>query len=99
MSAAKFKAIIIGGGPVGLTAAHIFNKAGIDFVLLEKGKTTYPDLGASLALWPQSLRILDQLDILETLRPHMNYLGIKHYQTLDGNVFRDSKVVDYAEDM
>lgn len=62
---AGFTAVIIGGGPVGLTLGHAFTKAGINFVILEQ-RTEY-DLvsGASIALWPHNVRILDQLGLLE----------------------------------
>ncbi len=69
-----FRAVIVGGGLVGLSAAHIFSKAGIDFVLLEKHDTPLIELGATLALWPQASRIFDQLGLLESLEPSLGYL-------------------------
>lgn len=61
----KFKVIIVGGGPTGLTAGHCLAKAGIDFEILE-GR---PDLdfpgGTALAIWPQNARVLDQLGLLQ----------------------------------
>ncbi len=92
MAKSQFKAIIVGGGPVGLVAAHAFARAGIDFVLLEKGASVYPDLGASLALWPMTLRVLDQLGILERLRPIMTRLEHFHISTDDGEMFNETEV-------
>lgn len=63
-----FRAIIVGGGPVGLTAAHSFSRAGIDFVVLEARDTCTPDAGSSLVLNPGSLRIFHQLGLEEQAR-------------------------------
>lgn len=67
MSYKELCVIIIGGGPVGLTAAHALYHAGIDFILLEQRSTIYVDSGASLVLGPGSLRVMHQLGILNTL--------------------------------
>ncbi|KAI1103388.1 putative monooxygenase [Jackrogersella minutella] len=63
-----FRAIIVGGGLVGLTAAHIFSQADIDFLILEKHDTPLCSRGTTLALWPQTFRIFDQLGLLDTLQ-------------------------------
>jgi 2-polyprenyl-6-methoxyphenol hydroxylase-like FAD-dependent oxidoreductase len=60
-----FRAVIVGGGPVGLAAGHALAKAGIDFVILERRSSLDTDAGASLALWPHNVRVLDQLGLLE----------------------------------
>jgi 2-polyprenyl-6-methoxyphenol hydroxylase-like FAD-dependent oxidoreductase len=63
-----FKVIVVGGGPVGLTAAHALSQAGIEFIVLEHRSYIVVDVGASLVLWPQGLRVLAQLGLLEQLR-------------------------------
>lgn len=63
-----FKVIIIGAGPTGLTAAHSLSKAGIDFVVLERRPKVFEDVGASLALFPYTLRVLAQFGLYEKLR-------------------------------
>lgn len=63
----SFKVIVVGGGPVGLTAAHALHHAGIDFVILESRSSAVLDQGASLVLSSPSLRIMHQLGILERL--------------------------------
>ncbi|PKS05449.1 hypothetical protein jhhlp_008825 [Lomentospora prolificans] len=56
------RVIIIGAGPTGLVLAHALIKAGIDdFVLLERREQVVDESGAGLGLWPQGVRILDQL--------------------------------------
>ncbi|KAH6658463.1 putative monooxygenase [Truncatella angustata] len=70
-----FRAVIVGGGLVGLTAAHIFSKVGIDFVVLEKHDTVLASRGTSLALWPQTFRLFDQLGLLEAVKPILDHIN------------------------
>jgi 2-polyprenyl-6-methoxyphenol hydroxylase-like FAD-dependent oxidoreductase len=49
------KAIVVGGGPVGLVAAHALTHAGLDFVLLESRPNIVIDAGSNLVLLPMSL--------------------------------------------
>lgn len=44
---AKFKAVIVGGSVAGLSLAHTFDSAGIDYVLLEARDTVAPPVGAT----------------------------------------------------
>ncbi|KAJ5232424.1 hypothetical protein N7468_005380 [Penicillium chermesinum] len=60
-----FKVIIIGCGPIGLATAHALHAAGIEFVLLERREKIVEDSGASIIVWPHTLRVLHQLGILE----------------------------------
>jgi hypothetical protein len=61
----QFRAVIVGGGPVGLCLAHCLSHAGIDYVLLERRDTVVEESGFGLALWPHGVRVLDQLGLLE----------------------------------
>ncbi|KAL8336697.1 hypothetical protein RB601_008271 [Gaeumannomyces tritici] len=56
-----FKAIIVGGGVGGLTLANVFEQLNIDYVLLEAYGDFTPEVGASIAMLPNGLRILDQI--------------------------------------
>lgn len=69
MAAAEPTVVIVGGGPVGLVAAHALEAAGINFILLEKRNSIYLDVGASLVLTGGSLRVLHQLGILNSILP------------------------------
>lgn len=62
-----FKVIIVGGGPVGLITAHCLTKAGIPYEILEKRADHGLNTGTSSALWPQSVRVFDQLDLLDAV--------------------------------
>lgn len=68
MTTGIFKVIIVGGGPVGLVAAHTLSQANIDFVVLEQRESVTVDLGACVVLGPQNLRVMQQLGLLDKLR-------------------------------
>lgn len=67
MSSNAFKVIIVGGGPVGLTAAHSLSQANLDFVVLERRAKIVEDAGSNLVLLPIGLRVLGQLGMLPTI--------------------------------
>lgn len=86
----KFKVIVVGGGPVGLTTAHILSRAGIEYVVLERRSSIHIDVGASLALWPQSLRVLSQLGLLERLQDLGEEMGRTTTVTLEGHKYKET---------
>jgi 2-polyprenyl-6-methoxyphenol hydroxylase-like FAD-dependent oxidoreductase len=90
MSPRQFKVIIVGGGPVGLTAAHALHLAGIDFVVLERRTTLFEDLGASLVLAPHNLRVMHQFGILDDLLAVGHEITHNRTFDLDGKVLNDS---------
>lgn len=63
-----FKIVIAGGGIAGLTLAAILEKFDIDYVLLEAHGDIAPEVGASIGLFPNGLRILDQIGCYEAIR-------------------------------
>lgn len=79
--AAGSKIIVIGGGPVGITAAHALSKAGIDFVLIESRPEIVMDAGSGLVLSAMGLRALGQLGLL----PALNNMSteVDKFQRLD----------------
>ncbi|KAK5654685.1 hypothetical protein OQA88_7009 [Cercophora sp. LCS_1] len=90
MSEKRFRVIVIGGGPAGLTAAHALSQAGIDYIVLERRHSVVADVGASLALYPQGLRVLAQLGLWRRLRPIGAEVKRCTTFTLDGYKYRES---------
>jgi hypothetical protein len=68
MPRSNFKVIIVGGSVAGLTLAHMFEKANINYTILEARDTISPQLGASIVIMPNGARILDQLGVFEIMR-------------------------------
>ncbi|KAH8128209.1 hypothetical protein ACSS6W_010986 [Trichoderma asperelloides] len=90
MSAPKFKVIIAGAGPVGLSAAHALRLANIDFLVLEKRQNVVIDVGASLAVGPASMRVMHQLGLLESLLEASHKSERRKALTIDGRLVKDT---------
>ncbi|KAH8674338.1 FAD binding domain-containing protein [Xylariales sp. PMI_506] len=90
----KFRVIIVGGGPVALTAAHAFEQAGIDYLLLERRGILDVDSGASVAVWPHNVRLLDQFGLLE--EAERTYMPVKYKRNLreDGSELSRSNMFE-----
>ncbi|KAK1752821.1 hypothetical protein QBC47DRAFT_463326 [Echria macrotheca] len=82
-----FRVIVVGGGPVGLTAAHILTKASIDFVVLERRDSVHPDEGAGIAIGPTTYRLLDQLDLISQFDDIATPINTKNVMTRDGQLY------------
>ena len=67
MASSDFKIIIAGGGIAGLTLANVLQQFDIDYVILESHSDIAPPIGASIGLFPNGLRILDQLGMYEDI--------------------------------
>ncbi|KAH7344365.1 hypothetical protein BKA66DRAFT_375049, partial [Pyrenochaeta sp. MPI-SDFR-AT-0127] len=61
------KVLIAGGSISGLTLANILERIGIDYLVLEKYDTIAPDLGASIGIFANGFRILDQLGCYDAI--------------------------------
>lgn len=57
--------IIAGSGLTGLTLALMLQQLGVSYLLLEAYDSCTPNVGASIALQPNGLRIFQQLGILK----------------------------------
>jgi 2-polyprenyl-6-methoxyphenol hydroxylase-like FAD-dependent oxidoreductase len=73
--ARPFRIIIGGGGISGLTLASSLEKAGIDYVLLEARDTVSPQVGASIGIFPNGGRIIDQLGCFDRVEKEIVPLG------------------------
>lgn len=75
-----FRVVIVGAGPVALVAALALAQANIDFVVLERRNALDLDAGASVALWPHNVRLLDQLGLLE--EAYRLYMPVRYKRNL-----------------
>lgn len=91
-----FKVIVVGGGLAGLGLAHSFTKAGIDFVVLERGEDLTPPGGASLAMWPHNVRVLDQLGLLKGMEEIDCNIKYKYNVKKDGALMAKSNMLEHA---
>lgn len=64
---ASFKVVIAGGGIAGLTLANSLSQANIDYVLLEARDEIAPQVGASIGIFAQGGRILDQMGMYDDI--------------------------------
>jgi FAD dependent monooxygenase len=89
----SFRVIIAGGGIGGLAFSLAFQKIGIDHVLLEKGDIA-PPWGASISLWAQGSRILQQLDCLDALQESSLPLKNMVTRTKYGKAFAEANLFE-----
>lgn len=68
MSGDKHPVIIVGAGPVGLYIGNALALANIKFVLLEKKASVVNYSGELIFTWPQTVRLLDQIGLYESLK-------------------------------
>ena len=69
MSSPKdFKVVIAGGGIAGLVLANMLEQFDLDYILLEAHSEIAPPVGASIGMFPNGLRILDQIGCYEPIR-------------------------------
>lgn len=63
-----FKVLIAGGSIAGLTLANVLERLGVDYLLLESHGDIAPQVGASIGMLPNGLRVLDQLGMYEAVQ-------------------------------
>ena len=88
----KFKVLIAGGSLVGLGLALALERAGIDYELYEKGDFA-PQLGASIGIHPQTIRILEQLGVWEDIEKQVIPLKVRKHYDGSGHCFEASNVL------
>lgn len=79
------KAIVIGAGIGGLSAAVALKNVGIDCDVFEAVKEIKP-VGAAISIWPNGVKCMNRLgmgEIVETYGGPMHYLAYKEYQRGD----------------
>ncbi|KAH7012377.1 FAD binding domain-containing protein [Macrophomina phaseolina] len=88
------KILIAGGSIAGLTLANILERLGVDFLVLEAYPEIAPQVGASIGILPNGLRILDQLGLYPAIRSLID-------EPIKSGVVRgpDGKELSTSEDM
>ncbi|GAW11301.1 hypothetical protein ANO14919_006440 [Xylariales sp. No.14919] len=98
MTQSKFRAIIIGGGPVGLTIANGLERAGLDFLVVERHPSIVSESGAGIMAWPHTVRIFDQLGLTGVCEGRYIPVHDKTTIRLDGTETRTGPIFDYLRD-
>lgn len=63
------RVVIVGSGLSGLVMGHCLLKAGIDdFVILERRADPVERSGSVIGFFPQTFRIMDQIDLLDDIQ-------------------------------
>ena len=79
------KAIVIGAGIGGMSAAVALEKAGIDCTVFEAVKEIKP-VGAAISIWPNGVKCMQHLgmgDIIETYGGPMRFMAYKDHRRGD----------------
>jgi len=93
------RAIIVGSGPAGLVMGHCLLRAGIDdFVILERRADAVDDTGAGLGFWPQTFRILDQLDMLDDFLKMSVPMRRSVHLDSQGRVFQEGNIFEMMQE-
>lgn len=89
------RVLIAGGSVAGLSLANTLEQLGIDYLVLEKYKKIAPDLGASIGIFPNGFRILDQLGCYDSIKDLVK--GADAFKTL-GMRDEHAKAISNVED-
>ncbi|KAF9114617.1 hypothetical protein BGX27_010282 [Mortierella sp. AM989] len=93
MSDKKTKVIIVGGGLGGLTMAILLEKAGFDYVVLERTRKFRP-LGSATGLGSNIMPLFEQLGILEDVKKISNIVESTTIYKDNMEVIREVKLKD-----
>jgi hypothetical protein len=96
----QFRVLIVGAGPAGLIAAHALHQAGINFTILERRPNATPQLGGTVGLFPQSVRVLNQLGLMQPLEAlSVGAVNKTNIDVYTGKVMGSSPLFSIMKDM
>jgi len=90
-SANKLTVTIVGGGIGGLALANMFERANIEYRILEKS-TSAKALGSSLGLDASSLPVMEQLGLLEDFKAASK--AVRHFNFYNEQI-QSTGLVDF----
>lgn len=86
----SFRVIVVGASVSGLTLAHCLDKAGIDYLVLEKHESVdTASLGGFLAIQPNGAQIMAQLGLYDAVCATGEQITVCHTGYPDGFGFSD----------
>lgn len=77
----RLRIIIVGGSVAGIVFAHCLERAGLDYIILEKNVDLAPQLGASIGIMPNGAQILDQLGLYDAVEAEIEPLRTSRCST------------------
>lgn len=86
----KFRAIVVGAGPVGLYLAHALSKAGIDYLIFEQHDSVLRHQGAGILVYPHMLRLLDQIGLYDKADDYIINRNMTDLLVRNGKVINSS---------
>ncbi|KAG2184100.1 hypothetical protein INT44_009115 [Umbelopsis vinacea] len=98
MEKSKFKVIIVGGSVAGQTLSLALEKANIDYVLLEKHESFAPEVGASIGIFANGMRVLDQLGICNEIETRTEPILVTNKHDEKGNQFDYNDILGKLSD-
>lgn len=87
--------IVVGGGMAGITLALAFEQLHIKYALIEAHDNLVPNLGASVGLQPNGLRVLDQIGLLNQIEKHTIPLNYLRHLGADGELISEVNALSH----
>ncbi|VUC30125.1 unnamed protein product [Clonostachys rosea] len=94
----SFRVIVIGAGPAGLYLAKALSAANIDYVVLERGPSTFLERGNHLLIFPHTVRLLHQIGLYDEAKKRSYTLRRKIDMTKSGYVLSDYSIWHQLEE-
>lgn len=89
-----FRVIVAGGGIAGLAMSHALQLAGIDHVVLEGYSDIRSHVGASIGLWPNGIRVLEQMGCWKDIKDHCAPMQDSYNYLPNGKIISVSRLAD-----
>ena len=86
----NYDCIIVGAGPTGAVLGGLLARAGHSVLLLERDQDVYA-LPRAVHMDHEIMRVLQQLDVLEALRPYMHDMDTYRFENAAGEALLESR--------